>query len=68
MGVWFSEYRVRCLAEHLTPRLQQIMERAVLDVIRAELPALLLLEMERELLGEAPEHSGADAGREKYCG
>lgn len=49
MSVWFSEYRVRCLAQRLEPRIQQIIERIVLGVVCAELPALLIAELERDL-------------------
>lgn len=58
MSVWFSEYRVRSLAERIAPRIAPRVEAALVAAIRAELPALLL----DELRNEIPEHVAKTAG------
>ena len=45
MGVWFSEYHVRTLAERITPRIAPSVEVAILAAVRAELPRLLMEEL-----------------------
>lgn len=45
MGVWFSEFHVRTLAERITPRIAPSVEAAILAAVRAELPRLLMEEL-----------------------
>lgn len=59
MSTWFSEYRVRSLAERIAPRIAPKVEAALLDCIRAELPALLMDELRRDLPEFTPKHSTA---------
>lgn len=49
MSIWFSEYRVRCLAERIAPKIAPKVEAALVAAIRAELPALLLEELRNEI-------------------
>lgn len=53
MGVWFSEFHVRTLAERITPRIAPSVETAILAAVRAELPRLLMEELRTML----PEHT-----------
>lgn len=53
MNLWFSEYRVRALAESIAPQIAPRVEAAIIATIRAELPRLLMDELRREL----PEHT-----------
>lgn len=59
MSTWFSEYRVRSLAEHITPRIAPKVEAAILACIRAELPGMLMEELRREIPEFTPKHSVA---------
>jgi len=59
MSTWFSEYRVKCLAERIAPKMAPKIEAALLDCIRAELPAMLMDELRRELPEMTPKHSQA---------
>lgn len=60
MSTWFSEYRVRTLAEHIAPRIQPKVEAAINEVFRAHLPGLLMDAIRHELGNEhAPKGSSA---------
>jgi hypothetical protein len=59
MSTWFSEYRVRSLAERSAPRIAPKVEAALLACIRAELPALLMDELRNEIPEFVPKHSVA---------
>lgn len=52
MSTWFSEYRVRTLAERIAPRISPFVEAAIYATIRAELPGLLM-EVLRDEIPEA---------------
>lgn len=62
MSTWFSEYRVRTLAEHIAPRIQPKVEAAIAEVFRAHMPALLM-EAIRAELGTEHAPKGSAAGR-----
>ncbi len=69
MSTWFSEYRVRCLAERIAPRIAPAVEAAItsamLGAIRAELPGLLMDELRREIPELVPKRSPiAQRGRD----
>lgn len=49
MSTWFSECRVKSLAERIAPKIAPKVEAALLACIRAELPALLMDELQREI-------------------
>jgi len=57
MSTWFSEYRVKSLAERIAPKIAPKVEAALLACIRAELPALLMDELRNELPEFTPKHS-----------
>jgi hypothetical protein len=59
MSTWFSEYRVRSLAERIAPRIAPKVEAALLACIRAELPGMLMDELRREIPEFTPKHSVA---------
>lgn len=59
MSTWFSEYRVRTLAERIAPRMAPKVEAALVEIIRAELPAMLMDELRRELPEFTPKRSAA---------
>lgn len=52
MSTWFSEFRVRSLAERIAPKIAPKIELAMIAAIRAELPGLLMEELRLEI----PEH------------
>jgi Mor family transcriptional regulator len=58
MGVWFSEFHVRTLAERITPRIAPSVETAILAAVRAELPRLLMEELRTMLPEHTPKGSG----------
>lgn len=58
MGVWFSEFHVRTLAERITPRIAPSVEVAVLTAVRAELPRLLMEELRQMLPDNTPKGGG----------
>lgn len=60
MTTWFSEYRVRTMAERLAPQIAPRVEAAILATIRSELPILLMEELRRELPGHTPKGSAAE--------
>lgn len=57
MSTWFSEYRVRTLAERIAPRIAPKVEEALLAVIRAELPGMLMEELRLEIPEFTPKKS-----------
>lgn len=57
MSTWFSEYRVRSLAERIAPRIAPKVEAALLACIRAELPGMLMDELRREIPEFTPKRS-----------
>ena len=59
MSTWFSEYRVKGLAERIAPKIAPKVEAALLACIRAELPALLMDELRNEIPEFVPKHSVA---------
>lgn len=59
MSTWFSEYRVKCLAERIAPKIAPKVEAALLACIRAELPAMLMDELRRDLPEFTPKHSNS---------
>lgn len=59
MSSWFSEFRVRTLAERIAPRIAPKVESALLAVIRAELPAMLMEELRREIPEFTPKGSAS---------
>ena len=59
MSTWFSEYRVRSLAERIAPRIAPKVEAALLACIRQELPGMLMEELRREIPEFTPKHSMA---------
>lgn len=62
MSAWFSEYRVRTLAEHIAPRIQPKVEAAIAEVFRAHMPGLLMDAIRAEIgVEHAPK--GSAAGR-----
>lgn len=62
MSAWFSEYRVRTLAEHIAPRILPKVEAALVDVFKAHLPDLLMDAIRAEIGAEhAPK--GSASGR-----
>jgi hypothetical protein len=54
MSTWFSEYRVRSLAERIAPRIAPKVEAALLACIRAELPGMLMEELRNEIPDYTP--------------
>lgn len=62
MSTWFSEYRVRTLAEHIAPRIQPKVEAAIAEVFRAHMPGLLM-EAIRAEIGTEHAPKGSAAGR-----
>lgn len=61
MGVWFSEFHVRTLADRIAPRIAPSVEIAILAAVRAELPRLLMEELRTML----PDHTPNGSGRRK---
>jgi len=59
MSTWFSEYRVRSLAERIAPKIAPKVEAALLAVIHAELPGMLMEELRKDLPEFTPKHSVA---------
>jgi hypothetical protein len=59
MSTWFSEYRVRSLAERIAPRIAPKVEAALMECIRAELPGLLMDELRQSLPEYTPKNSVA---------
>jgi Mor family transcriptional regulator len=63
MSTWFSEYRVRCLAQRIAPRIMPSVAAAISQAINAtisaELPALLMDELRNEIPEFVPKHSVA---------
>ncbi len=59
MSTWFSEYRVRTLAEHIAPRIAPKVEAAILACIRAELPGMLMDELRKDIPEFTPKRSVA---------
>jgi hypothetical protein len=59
MNNWFSEYRVRALAENIAPKIAPKVEAVLLECIRAELPALLMDELRKALPEHTPKHSAS---------
>ena len=59
MGVWFSEFHVRTLAERIAPRIAPSVEVALVAAIRAELPRLLMDELRTMLPEHTPKGSNA---------
>lgn len=49
MSSWLSEYRVRCLAEYIAPRILPKMDAAVNEVFKVHLPGLLMEAIRAEL-------------------
>ena len=62
MSTWFSEYRVRTLAEHIAPRIQPKVEAAIAEVFRAHMPGLLM-EAIRAEIGTEHAPKGSASGR-----
>lgn len=65
MSVWFSEYRVRCLAEYIAARIQPKVEAAIAEVFRAHMPALLMEAIRAEIGHEHAPKGSAGARRER---
>lgn len=59
MSTWFSEYRVRSLAERIAPRMAPKVEAALLAVIRNELPGMLMDELRKDIPEFTPKNSTA---------
>jgi hypothetical protein len=65
MSTWFSEYRVRTLAEHIAPRIQPKVEAAIAEVFRAHMPGLLMEAIRAEIGFEHAPKGSAAARRDR---
>lgn len=69
MKTWFSEYRVRSLAEHIAPRLlpkvEAVMIQAATETIRSSLPGLLMDALRNEMGAEHTPKGSVSARRDR---
>lgn len=65
MSTWFSEYRVRTLAEHIAPRILPKVEAALGEVFKAHLPGLLMEAIRQEIGAEHVPKGSAAARRDR---
>lgn len=65
MGVWFSEYRVRCLAEYIAPRIMPRIGSALNEVFKVQLPGLLMEAIRAEISTAYAPKGSVSARRER---
>ena len=65
MSTWFSEYRVRTLAEHIAPRILPKVEAALGNVFREHLPGMLMEAIRAEIGTEHAPKGSAAARRDR---